>query len=165
MGHHHQLLCRTGCQLFIEQQVDLHQILGELMEWTCGTLCLGIGTFHQHHSDIEAMDFGNEHMAIFTTICRDSPRNLMLHNIDEQREIAAVSPNKTKEIQSPYSRSQIPRWKKVKALTLQVRVGDWKLVKGTTYEGAWDSWYCQISQSTKHILFMSKDLGLLRVQC
>lgn len=35
----------------------------------------------------------------------------MLHNIDEQRQIAAV------------------------------RVGDWKLVKGTTYEGAWDSWY------------------------
>lgn len=27
-------------------------------------------------------------------------------------------------------------------LTLhQVRVGDWKLVKGTTYDGAWDSWY------------------------
>ena len=21
------------------------------------------------------------------------------------------------------------------------RVGDWKLVKGTTYNGAWDSWY------------------------
>ena len=39
-----------------------------------------------------------------------SPRNLMLHNIDESRNIAAV------------------------------RVGDWKLVKGTTYQGHWDSW-------------------------
>ena len=49
-----------------------------------------------HHHDIGAVDFGNEHMAIFelfSNISRDSPRNLMLHNIDEQREIAAVSPN------------------------------------------------------------------------
>ena len=43
IGHHCQLQCRTGCQLFIEQQEDLHQTLGGLMEWTCGTLCLGTG--------------------------------------------------------------------------------------------------------------------------
>ena len=41
----------------------------------------------------------------------ESPRNLMLHNIDEERLISAV------------------------------RVGEWKLLKGTTYDGAWDSWY------------------------
>merc|ERR1719334_551704 len=42
---------------------------------------------------------------------KESPRNLMLHNIDEERLIAAV------------------------------RVGEWKLMKGTTYNGEWDSWY------------------------
>ena len=40
----------------------------------------------------------------------ESPRNLMLHNIDESRNIAAL------------------------------RIGDWKLVKGTTYQGSWDTW-------------------------
>lgn len=40
-----------------------------------------------------------------------SPRNLMLHNIDESRFISAV------------------------------KVGDWKYVKGTTYGGSWDGWY------------------------
>ena len=33
---------------------------------------------------------------LFATISRDSPRNLMLHNIDEQREIAAVITNRQK---------------------------------------------------------------------
>merc|ERR1712173_578413 len=41
----------------------------------------------------------------------ESPRNSMLHNIDESRNISAL------------------------------RVGDWKMVKGTTYGGQWDSWY------------------------
>jgi len=40
-----------------------------------------------------------------------SPRNLMLHNMDPQREVKAV------------------------------KVGDWKLVSGTTYDGHWDGWY------------------------
>ncbi|XP_023319572.1 arylsulfatase B isoform X1 [Eurytemora carolleeae] len=50
---------------------------------------------------------------MWTAISRNlpSPRNLMLHNIDEDRHISAV------------------------------RVGDWKLMKGTTYSGEWDSWY------------------------
>ena len=39
------------------------------------------------------------------------PRNLMLHNIDDRRLISAL------------------------------RVGDWKLLKGTSYDGAWDGWY------------------------
>ena len=40
-----------------------------------------------------------------------SPRNLMLHNIDDHRGIASV------------------------------RVGDWKFTRGTTYGGRWDGWY------------------------
>jgi len=40
-----------------------------------------------------------------------SPRNLMLHNIDEKRNIASV------------------------------RVGDWKMIRGDSYGGRWDHWY------------------------
>ncbi|XP_040581443.1 arylsulfatase B [Lepeophtheirus salmonis] len=40
-----------------------------------------------------------------------SPRNVLLHNIDEERFASAI------------------------------RIGPWKFVKGTTYHGAWDGWY------------------------
>jgi len=52
-------------------------------------------------------------MDMWTALSRNepSPRNLMLHNIDETRHISAV------------------------------RVGDWKMVKGSTYRGAWDNWF------------------------
>ena len=36
--------CRTGCQPCTEHQEDLHQILAESTEWTCGMLCSGTGT-------------------------------------------------------------------------------------------------------------------------
>ena len=41
----------------------------------------------------------------------ESPRNIVLHNIDSQRMISAI------------------------------RVGDYKLVRGTSYSGQWDGWY------------------------
>lgn len=49
-----------------------------------------------------------------------SPRNLILHNIDETRHIASL------------------------------RVGDWKLVKGTTYQGRWDNWYGPSGRSSNY---------------
>ena len=69
------------------------------------TLFSAVGGNHGHLDSMDGMD-------MWEALSRDkeSPRNLMLHNIDEDRLISAV------------------------------RVGEWKLMKGTTYNGAWDSW-------------------------
>ena len=61
------------------------------------------------HADLPAMDG----MDLWEALSADgpSPRNLMLHNIDEHRSIASV------------------------------RVAEWKLSRGSSSGGSWDSWY------------------------
>ena len=60
----------------------------------------------------------------------ESPRNLMLHNIDESRNIASV------------------------------RVGDWKLVKGTTYQGSWDAWVSATQKLRECYHFLKRSRGI-----
>ena len=69
------------------------------------TLFSAVGGKSNHLDNMDGMD-------MWDALSRntESPRSLMLHNIDEERLISAV------------------------------RVGEWKLMKGTTYNGAWDSW-------------------------
>jgi len=70
------------------------------------TLFSAVGGKSKHLDNMDGMDMWDA-----LSRNKESPRNLMLHNIDEDRLISAV------------------------------RVGEWKLMKGTTYNGAWDSWY------------------------
>ena len=60
-------------------------------------------------SDLENIDGMDMWSALVNN--QPSPRNIVLHNIDNQRLIAAL------------------------------RVGDFKLVRGTSYNGGWDGWY------------------------
>ena len=53
------------------------------------------------------------------------PRTVMLHNIDDSRHISALRVGNSVSTELDWA----------------VQVGDWKMMRGTTYGGSWDSWY------------------------
>ena len=112
---------RTGCPPCTEQREEIHRILEASMEWTCGKHWLGTGTYINIHG----------------SICIGNYMNLQIQGLTQELDA-------TQYWWTAGNRSGgfLNFWKRCKHVSdIQVRVGDWKLVKGTTYEGAWDSWW------------------------
>ena len=114
---------------------------------------------------------------LFATISRDSPRNLMLHNIDEQREIAAVITNRQKQmqmIQKKIWKAKIPKigrvntgegWRLEVGEGHNIRRGLGQLVLLNIckykykYKGAWAACIVKYPHPQKQILWGLDEFG------
>ena len=115
---------RTGCPPCTEQREEIHRILEASMEWTCGKHCLGTGTYINIYGSI---CIGNYESPSPGTHPGTWCYTILMNSGKSQRWVSKF----LKKVQTCFD--------------IQVRVGDWKLVKGTTYEGAWDSWWVKQS--------------------